>query len=172
MKQLYYLIILITTLGLQACKSNSKDTAALKKELSSLVDKWHLAATEANEEEYFGFIADESIYIGTDPKEKWDKKAFYGFAEKYFKRGKAWDFKTIDRAIYLTDDANYAWFDERLDTWMGICRSSGVLKKYDTGWKIEHYHLSVTIANELIKDFMEVQMKDSLNYPIDEKIKH
>lgn len=171
MKNTYLLICLLGMIGFSACSPKTADTNVLKKELSDLIASWHLAATEANEDKYFGLLSDKSKYIGTDPKEKWDKEAFYGFAEKYFKRGKAWDFKTIDREIYLTDNADYAWFDERLDTWMGICRSSGVLKKYPDGWKIEHYHLSVTVANELMKDFMEVQNKDSLNYPIDEKIK-
>lgn len=171
MKSTYLYILLLSIIGFSSCQPKASNPEALQTELSALLDKWHLAAAEADEETYFNLLTDESIYIGTDPKEKWDKEAFYAFAEKYFKRGKAWDFKTIDREVYLTDNADYAWFDERMDTWMGICRSSGVLKKYPEGWKIEHYHLSVTIANELIKDFMEVQKKDSLNYPIDEKIK-
>ncbi|MBS9766494.1 MAG: nuclear transport factor 2 family protein [Flavobacteriaceae bacterium] len=41
-----------------------------------------------------------------------------------------------------------AWFDELLDTWMGICRGSGVLEKTAKGWKIRHYVLSVTVPNE------------------------
>ena len=46
---------------------------------------------------------------------------------------------------------------------MGICRSSGVLEKKKGRWSLEHYHLSVTVPNEKIKDFIQlVSEKDKL----------
>ena len=77
MKSIFSLILISCLVGLHACKPKNTDTNTLKNELSSLVDKWHLAAAEADEEVYFGLLSDESIYIGTDPKEKWDKTCYY-----------------------------------------------------------------------------------------------
>jgi hypothetical protein len=39
---------------------------------------------------------------------------------------------------------------------MGVCRGSGVLEKTASGWKIRQYHLSVTVPNEVIRDFIKL----------------
>ena len=95
-------------------------------------------------------MTDDSIFIGTDPTENWSNKDFRAFSKPYFDRGKAWSFSTLERNIF-TNDA-LAWFDELLDTQMGICRGSGVLEKTATGWKIKHYVLSIAIPNENVKE--------------------
>jgi hypothetical protein len=124
--------------------------------ISKFIDQWHKDAAEANGEEYFSFMDEESIYIGTDKEENWTKEQFQSFAKPYFDSGKAWDFKTISRNIYFSNDNKVAWFDELLDTWMGVCRGSGVLEFIDGEWKLKHYHLSVTVSNEKIQDFIKL----------------
>ncbi len=124
--------------------------------ISKFIDQWHKDAAEANGEEYFSFMDEESIYIGTDKEEHWTKEQFQSFAKPYFDSGKAWDFKTISRNIYFSNDNKVAWFDELLDTWMGVCRGSGVLEFIDGEWKLKHYHLSVTVSNEKIQDFIKL----------------
>jgi hypothetical protein len=37
---------------------------------------------------------------------------------------------------------------------MGVCRGSGILENTAQGWKIQQYHLSVTVPNDLIRDFI------------------
>jgi hypothetical protein len=39
---------------------------------------------------------------------------------------------------------------------MGVCRGSGVLEKTKQGWKIKQYHLSVTVPNDLVRDFISL----------------
>ncbi len=135
---------------------------SLKKEINAFVDEWHSDAAHANLN-YFKKIDENGIFIGTDKTEVWTKDAFYNFSKKYFERGKAWDFKASERHIYFSDKKDYAWFDELLDTWMGPCRSSGVLKRTKDSWIIEHYQLSVAIPNEVIKEVIKViQVSDSL----------
>jgi hypothetical protein len=56
----------------------------------------------------------------------------------------------------LNEAKNLAWFDEKLDTWMGICRGSGVVARTKEGWKIKHYVLSVTVPNDKITEFIEL----------------
>ena len=124
--------------------------------INDLVNNWHKAAADANASVFFGFMADNCIYIGTDASERWTKEEFVKFAKPYFDKGKAWDFKPIERKVYFAKNKKIAWFDETLNTWMGICRSSGVLEKHKGEWKLLHYHLSVTVPNGKIQKFIKL----------------
>lgn len=139
------------------------NTSAEKTAVDSVLTLWHKSAAEAKFEPYFNAMTDKSVFIGTDAGENWDIKAFKSFSKPYFDKGQAWSFKAIDRNIYIYNDGKLAWFDELLDTWMGVCRGSGVLIKNNDVWKIEHYVLSLTIPNDNIEDVKNVNKeKDSL----------
>jgi hypothetical protein len=129
---------------------------AQKNEIDLFIDRWHLAATNADQQSFFDAMDDESIYIGTDATERWTKNEFLTFAKPHFDKGKAWDFKPYDRDVHISADGKYVWFSELLTTWMGVCRGSGVLSKTPKGWKIKQYHLSVTVPNDTIKDFISL----------------
>lgn len=135
-----------------------------KEQVNRTLDAWHKAAAEANFKNYFGMMTEDAIFIGTDPTENWDKKAFQAFAKPYFDKGKAWDFKAIERHIYFDKSGKLAWFDELLDTHMKICRGSGVLVKIGNEWKIKHYVLSITIPNDNINEVVKIiaPIEDSL----------
>ncbi|MBS7787621.1 nuclear transport factor 2 family protein [Flavobacterium sp. CYK-55] len=152
MKNLFFLCLVILN-------SNSFLWAQNKttSEIDALLNQWHKDAAVANGEAYFGAMADEGIFIGTDATENWNKKQFQAFAKPYFDKGKAWDFKPFQRHIYLSADEKTAWFDELLDTWMKICRGSGVLQKVGNNWKIMHYVLSTTIPNDNIDAVVKVK---------------
>jgi len=122
--------------------------------INTFIDQWHQAASTANAKVFFDSMDDNAVYIGTADHERWTKTEFVAFAKPYFDKGKAWDFKSYDRDVHVTSDGQYAWFSELLTTWMGVCRGSGMLHKTPTGWKIDQYHLSVTVPNEIIKDFI------------------
>ncbi len=124
--------------------------------IHELLNSWHRAAATADEEIFFGSMTDQSIYLGTDPSEQWTKKQFEEWAAKYFERDTAWDFTPKDRQIYFSEDGQTAWFEELLDTWMGVCRGSGVLQKKEGGWKLAHYNLAVTVLNERIEAFKKI----------------
>lgn len=119
-----------------------------KEAVNQLLDNWHKAAATANFNAYFDAMDDESIFIGTDATENWDKNAFKAFAKPYFDKGKAWNFTALERHIFFSADGKMAWFDELLNTQMKICRGSGVLILTPQGWKIKHYVLSMTIPND------------------------
>lgn len=131
---------------------NSKQIEAV----NSIMDQWHKAAANADFETFFACMDEEGYYIGTDESEKWTIKEFKAFCKPYFDRGSAWNFKPFDRGIYFNKKKNIAWIDEKLDTWMGVCRSSGVLVKTKNGWKIKHYQLSVTVPNDIVRDFIQL----------------
>ena len=84
----------------------------------------------------------------------------YVFSKPYFDKGKAWDFETLERNIYVNSSGEFVWFDELLRTWMGTCRGSGVLEKIENSWKIKHYVLSVSIPNEDINRVITIKKKN------------
>ncbi|MBK0371104.1 nuclear transport factor 2 family protein [Flavobacterium agrisoli] len=138
---LLVLLILVFPAALMAQKTE-------KSEINSFLDAWHKAASEANFESYFSFLAKDAIYIGTDATENWDVAAFKKFAKPFFDRGKTWHFTAVQRNIYFAPSKEMVWFDELLNTQMKLCRGSGVLIKEKGQWKIKHYVLSMTIPND------------------------
>ncbi|WP_299258768.1 nuclear transport factor 2 family protein [uncultured Aquimarina sp.] len=151
MKNIALFICLAITI---VCKAQTKDTKIIdtKKEINQILEKWHKAAADASYDTYFGLMTVDAIFIGTDATENWDLTSFKAFSKPYFDKGKAWSFSTLERNIFTQTKANLAWFDELLDTQMGICRGSGVLEKTKEGWKIKHYVLSIAIPNENVKE--------------------
>lgn len=151
-KLLLLCCILLSSGTLFAQKSNP-----VKENIDETLEKWHEAAAEANFDEYFGLIAENGIFIGTDPTENWNKAEFAEFSKPYFDKGKAWSFSSLERNIFIADSGEIAWFDELLDTHMGICRGSGVLVKSGDSWKIKHYVLSIEIPNENVDEISEIK---------------
>ncbi|MES2322494.1 MAG: nuclear transport factor 2 family protein [Pseudomonadota bacterium] len=133
--------------------------AALKKQVNAFVDEWHDDAANARQA-YFDKIAPHGIYIGTDKTELWNREQFKAWSKRFFDRKSAWSFKATKRNVYVSADKKFIWFDELLDTQMGVCQASGVMRKTGKGFEIEHYQLSIAVPNEVadqvtkvIKDF-------------------
>jgi len=132
-----------------------------EKEVNELLDNWHKAAATADSTSFFGSMAQDGIYIGTDASERWLRDDMANWAQKYFQGASAWDFTPLKRTVYLDADHEIAWFEESLDTWMGECRASGVVHQEKEGWKIKHYHLSVTVPNDNINQFLPIATPSS-----------
>ncbi|TBW27906.1 nuclear transport factor 2 family protein [Gramella sp. KN1008] len=140
-------------------KNTEQNILSAKRNIIKNLDAWHKAAAKANFEDYFELMTDDAVFIGTDPTENWSLKEFKDFARPYFEAGKAWNFTAIERNVYHQENHRVAWFDELLDTQMGICRGSGVMVKENGKWKIQHYVLSITIPNENV-DQITIIKKD------------
>ncbi len=130
-----------------------------EKEVGAFIDKWHQAAATADETAYFGAMSADGVFLGTDATERWVRDDMAKAMEKAFAGKSAWDFKSRNRQIMLSADGRYAWWDELLDTWMGVCRGSGVLERDGQTWKIKHYDLAVTVPNDKMKQFMKLTKK-------------
>ncbi|MBZ9728177.1 nuclear transport factor 2 family protein [Salegentibacter sp. JZCK2] len=142
MKMNIALFFLMFSIGISAQEKSNIDT---------VLTQWHNTAAEADFDKYFSLMTEDGIFIGTDATENWQNDDFREFSKPYFDRGKAWNFTNLERNIYTQENSKIAWFDELLDTQMGICRGSGVLHKTEEGWKIVHYVLSITIPNENVE---------------------
>jgi hypothetical protein len=142
-----------------SCKNQHADQ---KKEryiidLNILMDSWHQAAAVADEDIFFGLLDSNAVYLGTDPGERWLKHEFMDWGLKYFQGDTAWAFVPYNRVWNFSDNFQYAWFDELLETHMGICRGSGVLKMDQNKWKIQQYNLALTLPNDKMNGFRELQ---------------
>lgn len=125
------------------------NTADDEKAIAQVLDAFHAAAASANEEAYFGYLAEEAVFLGTDITERWDKKAFRDYSHPHFAKGKAWSFRAIRRSITIAPGGQAAWFDEDLETQrLGPARGSGALVKQGATWKITLYNLSIPIPND------------------------
>ena len=126
--------------------------------IDTTLNQWHKAASDADFDTYFNLMTTDAIFIGTDATENWNIEAFKTFSKPYFDAGKAWSFTTIERNIYLnTSYETIAWFDEHLSTQMGVCRGSGIMKKVNNKWKIQHYVLSIAVPNENVTTLTQLK---------------
>lgn len=125
--------------------------------IAKLLNDFNLAAANAEYEKYFNFFAEDGVFIGTDATENWDKKSFMVWAKPYFDKKRTWNFKPIERHIFVDKSGKFAWFDELLDTQMKICRGSGVLTKKGEDWKLQQYVLSMTIPNDNVDAVVKIK---------------
>ncbi|WP_434037126.1 nuclear transport factor 2 family protein [Formosa sp. 4Alg 33] len=119
----------------------------IKQAIALNLDAWHKAAADANFNSYFNLMTTDAVFVGTDASEHWELEAFKAYSKPHFDKGSAWTFTALERHIFL-GDAHIAWFDELLNTQMGVCRGSGVMKFDGQSWKVAHYVLSATIPND------------------------
>ncbi len=159
----------VCTIIFCACSSPGNTVTAIdteneKKQIVAMLDSFNRAAAKADYKTYFNFYTEDAIFTGTDATERWDKPAFMAWAKPIFDKGRAWDFKAIDRHIYFDKTGNMAWFDELLNTQMKICRGSGVLVKERDAWKVQQYILSTTVPNDQLDSVIKMKshLEDSI----------
>jgi hypothetical protein len=144
---IYFVLMFSSAVNAQSEKDN---------QIQTLVNNWHHDAAVANADAYFGAMTNDAIFLGTDASERWTRNEFREWSKKYFESKKTWDFKTKERHVYFSSDNKTAWWDEKLDTWMGVCAGAGVAVLTSEGWKIAHYQLAMMIPNEKVKSVQEL----------------
>jgi plastocyanin/ketosteroid isomerase-like protein len=141
----------------QAGDIDSDSAEEQVRRIQKVLDDWHQAAADADEEAYFSHFTADGVFLGTDATERWDVKAFRKYAHPHFAKGKAWSFKAARRDVILSRDGLTAWFDEDLDTPnLGPSRGSGVLLKQQGVWKLAHYNLTITVPNDHFKSVKQL----------------
>ncbi|MDN5204719.1 nuclear transport factor 2 family protein [Fulvivirgaceae bacterium BMA10] len=158
MKKLFitYLPLFVLISCTPSTTISETDTNEAKNEINHVMNKWHESAAKANHDAYIGTMSTEGVYIGTDATENWTTLEFKEWSKPYFDKGQTWDFKTLERNIYISDDGKTAWFDELLDTSLGLCRGSGVFRLQQEEWKLRHYVLSITVPNDNLNEIIKI----------------
>lgn len=157
-----FLTLIIVTLS-TSCKTINKEKLTAKENINTIISEWHNNAKNANFNDFFNRISNDGYYLGTDQEEIWTKQEFKAFSKPYFDKKETWNFKAIKRNIFYSKDKKVVWFNELLDTWMGICRGSGILELENNEWKIKQYILSVTIPNSEMKKVILLKQKTIIN---------
>ena len=143
--------VMFAAIGTKSNARSHDDNAAV----AATLDAFHLAASNADGEKYFGMFAPDGVFLGTDATERWNLDEFKAFAKPYFEQGQGWTYTAIEgkRFVTISEDGSIAWFDELLaNEKYGTCRGSGVLRKSADQWKIAQYNLSFMIPNDAAKD--------------------
>lgn len=130
------------------------DDAAVAADLiasaGAMLDDFHDAAAKADEDRYFAHFHPRGLFLGTDASERWTLEEFKAFAMPYFQRDTAWTYEPRQRRVDVSDDGQWAWFDEALvNAKYGLCRGTGTLQRVGSDWKIVQYHLTMPIPNDL-----------------------
>ena len=142
------IFIFLFCLGLH-CFANTQVTQTL--------DDFHQAAAEADYDKYFGLLANNAIFLGTDASERWTKQEFSAYVKPYFEKGQGWLYRLSSRNISPIADTNLVFFDELLENdHYGQCRGSGVLIKENGQWKVLQYNLSVMVPNKISKQVVSL----------------
>ncbi|WP_194851416.1 nuclear transport factor 2 family protein [Nonlabens antarcticus] len=157
MRSIFLSFILVTCLT--SCSTYQEIS---KPQAGEIVDQWHKAAADADFDTYFNLMTSNAVFIGTEATENWQLKEFKAFSKPFFDRGKAWSFTSLQRNIYSENEVVY--FDELLDTQMGICRGSGILKKENGSYRIAHYVLSIAVPNDNVDSLTEMKKEWDQKY--------
>jgi hypothetical protein len=131
-----------------AAPATAGENAAVTARVNAFVDEWHQDAALARPA-YFDKIAPDGIYIGTDRTERWTREAFQAWAARAFARPSAWTLTPRERHVSCSADGTIIWFDEQLDSGMGLLRATGVVRAVDGRLEIVHYQLSIAVPNEV-----------------------
>ncbi|XVJ60613.1 MAG: nuclear transport factor 2 family protein [Tepidisphaera sp.] len=128
------------------------DFSAERRGVNTTLDAMHAAAAKADLGGYLGCFAPDLIFLGTDPKERWNSAEFAKFVKHYFDQGQGWAYALVpeSRNVVIEQAGNTAWFDEMLmNEKYGLCRGSGVLRKLGGRWLVSQYNLSFPVPNEV-----------------------
>lgn len=160
----WFLLPLIACISLGAQDLSKSAVREATAAVAAVLDDWHAAAAQFEEERYFGHLAPEAVFLGIDERERWSKDEFRKWVHPGFLARQIWDFKATRRSITLAQGGEVAWFDELLDTnSMGRARGTGVLVKTGQAWRIAQYTLALPIPRA---GFAEVrQVIEALKVP-------
>ena len=149
-------VILATVLALAGTAPSARaDDAALTARVNAFVDEWHADAAHARPA-FFDKIAADGIYIGTDRTERWTRDAFKAWAARFFERESAWTLVPRERHVRWSADGAVIWFDEQLDSSMGVLQATGVMRAAGDRLEIVHYQLSIAVPNGVQPQVTEI----------------
>lgn len=151
MKTLIQLTLALVAFATTAVHAGPNEDGANK-----LLDSFHSAASKAQFDTYFATFSPDGVFIGTDATERWTVAQFKAYAKPHFDKGRGWTYSVVERNLNVSADGRHASFDELLDNAsLGRCRGTGVLRMVDGQWRVEQYHLTIPVPNELATDFVK-----------------
>ncbi len=136
----------------------AEEMSADQQAISEKLSDFHDAAKNADKERYLGHFTADAVYMGTDEWERWPLKPdFTDYVGGRFDNG-GWSYRSEERKIYVSEDGNFAWFDEIMisNNSETRFRGSGVLRKENGEWKFTQYIQSFMVYNEIWTDVIDL----------------
>lgn len=125
--------------------------------ISEMLDDFHDAAAHADATRYFGHFAQNAVFLGTAPDERWTLEAFKKWAKPYFKRDVAWTYIALERHVQIGPDGKTGWFDEVVhNKTYGDLRGTGVVVWQNGKWKLAQYNLAFPIPNAKVESVLKI----------------
>lgn len=112
MKKIYYALI-VAAIIIVSCqpkiKTVSDDTAAVKAEITTVLDKWHAAYQGKDLTVLMSLFSDDLLFCGPAPNEFWDKETLYPLFERPFANPSfVVTYSIIERNIKVVKDGTSA----------------------------------------------------------------
>lgn len=145
-------------------KALNIDFGAERRAVSARLDAFHDAAAKANLPAYTACFAPDMIFMGTDPKERWNTSEFTAYAKHHFDQGQGWVYTLVPgtRTIVVEQHGVSAWFDEIVtNEKYGQCRGTGVARRIGGVWLISQYSLSFLVPNEVADRVVQLNKASS-----------
>ena len=151
------ILALFGSLSLLALAAPGGSPATAADAIAEMLDDVHDAAAKADGDRYFGHFAEDAVFLGTDPAERWTIGEFRAWAEPYFQRDSAWVYHAVERHVQIAESGKVAWFDEvvRNDKY-GDLRGTGVALLQKGEWKLAQYNLTFLIPNDDADKVLEI----------------
>lgn len=128
----------------------SAQSAADREAINQLLDGFHRAAAQGDQERYLGSFTEDGVFFGTDPAERWSLEEFRPYVASRFRNGTGWTYIPRDRTLFFAPGGETAWFDEAMDSPGGTeARGTGVVIRTPKGWKVAQYNFSIPFPNAL-----------------------
>lgn len=148
-------LVLLLAVALAAPSAAGQNPEAARAAVSDTLDALHTAASDSDFDRYFSLYAEDAVFYGTDASERWTKAEFEEYARPHFEAGRGWTYHMTERNVFLSENRQVAWFDERLENAsLGETRGSGVLVRSERGWQVVQYNLTIPVPNELAGDLV------------------
>ncbi len=149
------LCLVLACLG--ALTVGPEDPAAPDKAVRAMLDDFHAAKSEPDADRYFAHIAEDAVFFGTAPDERWSKAQLEELLRGSMESGYGPPSRAFARHVRVAPCGEVAWFDERLERpKLGVLRATGVALKQEGTWRVAQYHLTYPVPNEAIFDVVKL----------------
>jgi ketosteroid isomerase-like protein len=150
MKRIYFVLVVLAII-IVSCTPKTKtvpvDTALLKAEITSVLDKWHAAYQGKDLPVLMSLFTDDLLFCGPAPNEFWDKPSLYPLFERPFANPSfVISYSIIERNIKVEKDGTSAISTEHF--FLNVASSKMQLRqvchlvKSDGNWIIDYVSVS------------------------------
>lgn len=150
MKKIAILLVTICSFSALQAQTDSQAVEAADKQFDESFAAKNMAAM-------FAPVADDCIFYGTDPTERWDVASFKAMIEPQMKNGMP-SMNVLSREVSFLAKGSVAVVVKKIN-WVIFkteLREVVVYEKQKDGWKMKTFNLSLTIPNQKTKALNEL----------------